>query len=438
LPNSQAHSEGGVAGLSYVWEKGYAGGSFQGFNNNYGTVAERDVTDHMSQRRWDLAGAFYEPMNSIQSLKWKFGHSDYKQTEFEGPQPGTTFELDALNGRMEALHNPLGPFEGAIGYEVRRDELEVTGDEASLPPSDSLVNSAFLFEQVKWEKVRLQFGGRLDHSELDASANARFGPARSRNFTTGSGAVGMVYRPKEKYSGALNFSYTQRAPVQKELLSNGPDIGSGYFLVGDPELKPERSYGLDLTLRKETGKITGSATFFYTHFENFITPAPRGAIDPTFNLPIYDVKGLPTDFLGAEASVLFHVLEQDKHKVLFELKTDFVRATNADTDDPLPRIPPWRFGAELSYDWNNRLGASVEVMHAQAQHETAANELPTDDYTLLGVAVTYRLSTAPVTWDLIFKGTNLLDEEARLHTSFIKDVAPLAGRGAMVALRASF
>ena len=438
MPNSQAHSAGGVAGISYVWEKGYVGGSFQRFNNNYGTVAEPDVTDHMSQSRFDLAGAFYEPISLIQSVKWKFGHSDYKQTEFEGSEPGTTFKLDALNGRIEALHKPLGPFEGAVGYEVRRDELNVKGDEASLPPTDSLVNSAFVFEEVKWDKVRLQFGGRIDQSDLEASADPSFGPARSKHFTTGSGAIGVVYRPVEQYSGALNFSYTQRAPVQKELFSNGPDIGSGYFLVGASDLKPERSYGLDFTLRKESGWITGSATFFYTHFENFITPAPRGAIDPTFNLPIYDVKGLPTDFLGAEGAVMFHLLERDKQKLLFELKTDYVRARNADTDQPLPRIPPWRFGGELSYELNECFGASIEIMRTQSQHDTAPNELPTDGFTMLNVGASYRLSTGPVAWDLIVKGTNLLDEEARLHTSFIKDIAPLAGRGALVALRASF
>jgi len=83
LPNSQAHSAGGVAGISYVWDKGYAGGSFQRFNNNYGTVAEPDVTDHMSQSRFDLAGAFYEPVSLIQSVKWKFGRSEEHTSELQ-------------------------------------------------------------------------------------------------------------------------------------------------------------------------------------------------------------------------------------------------------------------------------------------------------------------------------------------------------------------
>jgi iron complex outermembrane receptor protein len=371
-------------------------------------------------------------------VKWKFGDSDYHHREYEGNEPGTTFKLDAFNGRLEALHKPLGRFEGALGYEVRRDELDISGDEAFMPPNNSLVNSVFAFEEITWGKVRLQFGGRLDHSDIDALADPKFGPAQSKSFTTGSGAAGAVYRPTDEYSGALNFSYTQRAPVSQELFANGPDLGTHTFEVGDATLPPERSYGLDATLRKETGRITGAATCFYTHFENFISLVPRGVNDPTFNLPIFDFKGVPADFLGGEASIKFRLLDQKLHKIHLEVKTDYVAAIDTRTDDPLPRIPPWRFGAELSYDWNERLSANAEVQRAQSQHRVAPNELPTDGYTMVNLAVTYRLGTGPVTWDLLVKGSNLLDEEARIHTSFLKDVAPLAGRGVLVALRASF
>lgn len=78
------------------------------------------------------------------------------------------------------------------------------------------------------------------------------------------------------------------------------------------------------------------------------------------------------------------------------------------------------------------------MIHALKQDDTAPNELATDSYTLLTVGVSYRLGTGPLTWDLLVKGTNLLDEEVRLHTSSLKDIAPLAGRGVTVALRTSF
>lgn len=440
LENSQADSRGGSAGTSYVWEKGYVGGAFQTFNNHYGTVAEEDVTIRMFQRRWDLAGAFYDPAKFLQSIKWKFGSADYKQTEFENPVPGTVFTLDSINARVEALHAPLGKFEGAVGYEARHEDLRVTGDEAFLPPTDTMIHSAFIFEEVKWEKARLQFGARMDHTVLAASEDSKFGSAKSETFATGSGSAGIVLRLNENFSQALNLSYTQRAPVHQELFANGADLGAGAFLIGTADLEAERSYGIDLTLRKEsaTGGVTGSVTCFYTRFENFISPEPIGAIDPTFKLPIYKFRGVPAEFAGVETSVTVPLLVQGQHRLELELKSDFTRATNTDTDEPLPRIPPLRFGANLSYEKKDQFSATLEFLRAQPQHRVTANELPTDGYSLIDISFTIRLGTGPVMWDLLIKGSNLLDEDARLHTSFLKDIAPLPGRGASVALRASF
>jgi iron complex outermembrane receptor protein len=431
LPNSQAQSEGGTAGLSYVWEKGYIGGAVQGLASDYGIVAEKDVTIELRQVRGDFAGRLEEPVRGLRAVQWKFGLADYRHTEFEGATPGTTFNLDAWNGRLEALHEPVGRLEGALGYEARRDKLDVKGDEAFLPPTESWGNSIFLYEEAKWSAVRLQFGGRYDQSRIEA-------PGQTKNFHTGSGAAGVVYRPVEAYSGAVNFSYTQRAPVAQELFADGPHLATDAYEVGDPTLRPERSYGLDVTLRKETGRVTGTLTFFFTHFENFISLTPRGVNDPVDDLPIYDYASFPADFIGGEASVVIHLLDGPRHRLHLELKSDYTHATNADTDRPLPRIPPWRYGGEVRYEWGTRWSASLHLLRAQAQERNAPNELPTDGYTMLDLSATYRLRSGPVTWDLWVKGTNLLDEEARVATSFLKDISPLPGRGAVVAVRANF
>ena len=50
---------------------------------------------------------------------------------------------------------------------------------------------------------------------------------------------------------------------------------------------------------------------------------------------------------------------------------------------------------------------------------------------MLNASATYRIAAGPVDFDVYVKGTNLTDEEARLHTSFLKDIAPLAGRGVL-------
>ena len=42
------------------------------------------------------------------------------------------------------------------------------------------------------------------------------------------------------------------------------------------------------------------------------------------------------------------------------------------------------------------------------------------------------------TLTVFLQGTNLLDEEIRLHTSFLKEVAPLMGRSFTLGVRAEF
>jgi iron complex outermembrane receptor protein len=55
-------------------------------------------------------------------------------------------------------------------------------------------------------------------------------------------------------------------------------------------------------------------------------------------------------------------------------------------------------------------------------------EEETDGYTMLDVSVGYRLFTGGVTHDFVLRGSNLTDQEARNHTSFLKEMAPLPGR----------
>ena len=72
------------------------------------------------------------------------------------------------------------------------------------------------------------------------------------------------------------------------------------------------------------------------------------------------------------------------------------------------------------------------------QNRTAEFELPTDGYFLLNASVNYRIAAGPVDIDVYLKGTNLTNEEARFHTSFLKDIAPLAGRGVLLGVRTHF
>jgi iron complex outermembrane receptor protein len=72
------------------------------------------------------------------------------------------------------------------------------------------------------------------------------------------------------------------------------------------------------------------------------------------------------------------------------------------------------------------------------QNRVAASETPTDDYTLLSAHVSRNFSLGHTQLEVFLRGSNLTDDEARPHTSFVKHLAPLAGRAAVAGVRLAF
>lgn len=455
LPNSATESTGGGAGVSYVWDKGYIGFSYSGLDSNYGTVAEPDVTIDMRQRRYDVRGAAFNPQPWIKEINFKLGYSDYDHTEFEGSEVGTVFELDGYNGRIELLHEKAGPFEGALGFESQHSEFSALGDEAFLPPVDNHVNSAFLFEEVPLDDFRLQFGARYDYQTSDSHTNDTFGPGKDRDFNAFSVSAGVVYNPTEDYAVTFSTAYTQRPPTYVELYADGPHLATGSFEVGDADLETEDSLSFDLSVRKRAGRVTGGISGFYYRFNDFINLAPTGQIDPVEDLPIYNFAPIGATFYGGEIETTFHLLEPavapqepDPKSGLpvtppiyrqldFTLGADYVHAEDRSTGEPVPRIPPFRLRAALDFT-QGAFGAGLEGIFAASQDRNADYELPTDGYFLLNASVSYNFDLSGVNTYVYLKGANLTNEMARESTSFLKDIAPLPGRGVIAGIRAEF
>jgi iron complex outermembrane receptor protein len=207
--------------------------------------------------------------------------------------------------------------------------------------------------------------------------------------------------------------------------------------------------------------VTGALSLFYTKYRDFVGEFGTGAFagEEGEELPVFAFRATDAEFYGGELAVTIHLLEPvlaeaeglskdgktvlepgrsaQPHGLDLELKADYVRARDTVSGDPLPRIPPFRASAALAYSYG-KFGARVEGQYVARQDRVSDNELPTDDHFLLGASATYQIASGPITWDAYIKGTNLTTEEARLHTSFLKDIAPLGGAGVLVGLKATF
>lgn len=148
-------------------------------------------------------------------------------------------------------------------------------------------------------------------------------------------------------------------------------------------------------------------------------------------MPVYYFQQADADIWGLEAQAYFDLNDAFRLTVF----TDYIRAEIE--DDNLPRTPPMRIGGELSYV-NGGLSADAGFTWVDDQTDTASFETATDGYTLLNASVQYEFASQGIDWVVFARGDNLTDEEARVHTSFLKDQAPLPGRNISVGVRALF
>ena len=73
-----------------------------------------------------------------------------------------------------------------------------------------------------------------------------------------------------------------------------------------------------------------------------------------------------------------------------------------------------------------------------SQNDVAEGESATEGYTLVDAGLEYHWDVGNAGWEVFIEGRNLGDREARQHTSYLKDYAPLPGRNIMSGVRVSF
>jgi iron complex outermembrane receptor protein len=465
LGNTSSHSDGGAFGASLTAPSGsYGGVSIQQFNSNYGSPLELGSRIDMQSTRVDFAGEVRNPAPLINAVKVKAGYTDYEHTEADEGVPQTTFKNRGYEARVDVLHAKIGPVQGSVGFQITNSDFSALGAEAFAPQTNTDAKGVFVYEELPLGKLKLSAGVRLDRATIDSQGGGpidpstgapRFDSAQSRSFTPRSAALGGLYSFTDALGLAVNLAHNERAPSYNELYANGPHNATGQFEIGSSALSKEASNSVDATFRVRSGPHSGSVGVFQSRFTNFITPfstgnlrCPDGSAPADTDgdgipdcggeavLPEFQIRGVPAVFRGYEAQGRFRVLERPGTLYLLG-QASYVKAYDADTGQPLPRIPPLKLLAGLDYRLN-KVSARLDVIHASAQDSVAANELPTDAYTLVNASVVYRVMAGNTVWDAFLRLNNIFNAEARDHTSSLKDIAPLPGRGVMVGLRGNF
>lgn len=429
LANSSLTSKGGAVGGSVIGDSGFLGLAVSTFKTNYGVPGEEDVRLDMDQTRVDLKGGLDNPYGGAESLRVRIGSNNYEHVELEGEEVGTRFDNQELSGRVDIVHSEWGGWNGAYGFSFSDRDLEAVGEEAFVPPSQTTQWGMFLVERRDFGAWNLELGGRYDLQSIDAEVQD--GEQSHSGFSLSAGASWDL---SETWVLSLNLDRAARLPTAEELYSDGPHAATQSFEIGDADLNEEISNQIDLGLRWRAERFTGSAHVYHNRFNDFIFLADTAEIED--DLPVRQWTQGDARFTGFEVEGTWHMAENEYGH--FDLRSfgDSVRARLNDGGD-LPRIPQSRIGSE--FRWHNaHWHASFGATHYFDQSRTAAFETETDAFTLWDAALMYTHDTDAASFEWYLKGENLSDEEARLHTSVLKHVAPLPGRNVAAGVRVYF
>jgi hemoglobin/transferrin/lactoferrin receptor protein len=307
------------------------------------------------------------------------------------------FDLDTYGAQIQATSPRMRWARVSAGLDAARDQtngdnvrrrtfhyVSSTGTDSSAATSvrttasvpDGAFDNLAGFAQSEWylhPQWTLSTGARLTHyryrTKAGLSAPASGAPGsqpfnfdpKSLDKDALSGSAGLVYAPMPDLHLTANVANGFRQPNAQDLYFEGP--ASVGYVMGNPDLAPERSVSYDLGLRWGPGNLGFSGNLFYSTYKDLIDaisvpPPPQANGQPTYQY--VNISQAVIWGGEAEAEWRFHPQWQVRGAVSGAVG-DITNAAaiqqlygvSADRA-PLPNVPPFRGQASLR--WRNAPG----------------------------------------------------------------------------------
>lgn len=459
---------------------------------------DTSVFADLEQTKYQLLGEYNFTSDFLQSVHFRAGYTDYEHAEVEGGLVGTTFSNETEELRVELLHKPMAGWRGGISLHYKGSDVFAQGEEAFTPPSEMEMFAVALMEERHFGDFLVQLGARAESVTLDASSvllpeldahehddehdhdehahdeheheGSEFVRqfAVDQEFTPISLSAGVVYTINESYNVGVSLSRSERAPSASELLSFGPHIGTrtyeigalfdlseeGEFVLSQTAIDLETANNIDLTFRKTQGDVGFVFNAFYNQVDNYYFQEETGLFAESGHDHDHGEEGhgeeehsedehsdeLPVYLFGSADAVLhgfeLQVAWQTTDNLKLDFFADYVKARLKD-GGALPRTSPMRVGSHVAYTLDN-IRADLDITYFAKQDDISTFETETDGYTLVDASITYDIPLGDIDLSVYLSGENLTDEEARVHTSFLKDIAPRPGRNFAFGVRGYF
>lgn len=238
------------------------------------------------------------------------------------------FDLDTYGGQIQLTSKRHEGYRWTAGLDVASDRTSgnnqrrrtyhfngVGGADSAgataVRVTQSVPNGRFdnygTYFQNDWflsKQVTLATGVRYTHyryrSEAGPLAPGFNFVARSTDNDAFSGSVGLVYEPVQDLHLSANFATGYRQPNAQDLYFDG--AASVGFVIGNPDLNPEKALSYDVGLRWEHAGIAFSGNLFMTTFEDLIDALPVPSVPEAQGQPTYQYANIAkARTMGGEA-----------------------------------------------------------------------------------------------------------------------------------------
>lgn len=396
-------------------------------DHNHDLAHDHDEVPFVKLRsdRFDIRSEYRDPLPGFEKMRFRMAFTDYEHDEIEHDEVGTTFRNKAHDIRFELTHKPIAGLRGVFGIQHSNSAFSAVGKEAFLPKSETSNTALFLMETLRAGPVRFELAARHEWQTVETTLNRKV----SRRPFSISGAA--VWDINSDYSLALSLARSQRAPNVQELYARGVHLATNTYELGTATLGKETGKSIDLTFRKTAGATTFTIGAYHQDFDNYIF---ADTLDRFEDFRLIRYTAADAKFTGIDGE-LRRQLTPDFGVSVFG---DYVRAKLKGGLGNLPRIPAGRLGARADGKWGP-LSADLEYYHVFEQGKIAAFETRTSGYDMLNATLAYKLELGrKANAELFVRGTNLANELAYNHASFIKNASPLRGRSFVLGLRTGF
>jgi iron complex outermembrane receptor protein len=380
------------------------------------------------------------------------GYTFNDRKEFEEHEPGGVHMEDeeaALQMKLKTFSYNAKyhfPSKGAVDVLIGVQGLNQTnrnfGEELLIPNADVNDFGVFSTLNYQWDRQTLQAGLRFDNRSITTERHEVvhdmevhvFEPI-DKSFNSFTASLGYKTDLFENISTRINLASGFRAPNLAELTSNGVHHGTNRFEIGNPNLKNEQNFQLDIALEYDAEHVEFFANGFYNAINNYIFISPTGAIED--GNPVYTYIQENANLYGGELG--FHLHPHPLDWLHLESSFEFVIGEQKN-GSALPLIPAnnWTNTLRTEFnagDWLENAYTSLSVQSTFKQNRVSTFETPTNSYNLVNLGFGGDIEIGTMKLNTTFSINNLFNKKYTAHLSRLKNDGILnAGRNFVIGL----